>query len=177
MIVMDSNLYNGVRAEPKFLRYSPKKKLLLCMQLLIYILWYRDPTSLESISSGISRLSSYVTSNLPKRKSSTSPFDPHYQHYQQQQQEKEILQEEDELEDDMKDFDIITFSSFDKLEYADMNISCLLLGYHDGFQLWDITNPDNVHELCSIRDKEVFGTVSFIHIIKEKDQKPLLAIM
>lgn len=163
---MDSNLYNGVRAEPKFLR---------------------DPTSLESISSGISRLSSYVTSNLQKRKSSmTSPFDPQYQQYQQQllqqqQQQQQQLKDENSIaeeENDMEDVDTVTFAAFDKLEYRDStSISCLLLGYGDGFQLWDITNPDNVHELCSIRDKELFGTVSYIHIVKQEDEKPLLAVV
>lgn len=86
--------------------------------------------------------------------------------------------------------DTVTFASFDKLEYKTNSrkrpesISCLLLGYHDGFQIWDITNPDNVHELCSIRDKELFGTVSFIHIIKPSSSSssstregPLLAIV
>ncbi|KAI9248359.1 hypothetical protein EDC94DRAFT_625046 [Helicostylum pulchrum] len=157
---MDANAYTGVRAEPKFLR---------------------DPTSLESISSGISRISSYVTSNLPKRKSSmTSAFDPQFQQqYQQQQQiqqqQQQRKEEEEEELNDMEGYDTITYASFDKLEY--MNISCLLLGYHDGFQLWDITNPDNVHELCSIRDKDLFGTVSYIHLVKSTDEGPLLAII
>ena len=141
----------------------------------------RDPTSLESLSSGISRLSSYVASNLPKRKANLSPFDPQYQQYQQQllQQQQQQREEEPvtEEENDMEDFDTVTFAAFDKLEYKDSNISCLMLGYHDGFQLWDITNPDNVHELCSIRDKELFGTVSYIHILKEGEEKSLLAIM
>ena len=35
----------------------------------------RDPTSLEFISSGLSRFSSYVASNLPKRKPSF-PYEP-----------------------------------------------------------------------------------------------------
>jgi hypothetical protein len=55
-------------------------------------------------------------------------------------------------------------------------VSCLLLGYHDGFQLWDITNPDNVHEIYSVRDKELFGTVSFMHILNDK-KDATLAIM
>ncbi|KAF1799995.1 hypothetical protein FB192DRAFT_1449478 [Mucor lusitanicus] len=158
-------MYNGVRAEPKFLR---------------------DPTSFESISSGISRISSYVTSNLPKRKSSSmpSPFDPHYQQYQAQQQAQQQQQQAqqqqpamvDDVLDDMDDADTITFASFEKLEYRDKTMSCLLLGYHDGFQLWDITNPDNVHELVSIRDKEAFGVVSFIHIVQGQ-QEPVLAII
>lgn len=116
----------------------------------------------------------------------TSPFDPQYQQYQQQllqqqQQQQQQLKDENSIaeeENDMEDVDTVTFAAFDKLEYRDStSISCLLLGYGDGFQLWDITNPDNVHELCSIRDKELFGTVSYIHIVKQEDEKPLLAVV
>ncbi|KAG1058381.1 hypothetical protein G6F42_028701 [Rhizopus arrhizus] len=82
----------------------------------------------------------------------------------------------DDVLDDMDDVDTVTFASFEKLEYQDKTMSCLLLGYHDGFQLWDITNPDNVHELVSIRDKDTFGVVSFIHILQGQ-QEPVLAIM
>jgi len=40
---------------------------------------------------------------------------------------------------------------------------CLLLGYHDGFQIWDITHPDNVHEIVSIRDGN--DAVSFLKVM------------
>jgi hypothetical protein len=92
--------------------------------------------------------------------------------------EAQALEDSGGVEDDLEeDVDTITFSSFEKLEYKDStSISCLLLGYHDGFQLWDITNPDNVHEIYSIRDKEVFGTISFMHILNDK-QDATLAIM
>ncbi|CEJ05350.1 hypothetical protein RMCBS344292_19293 [Rhizopus microsporus] len=144
---MELPIYNGVRAEPKFLR---------------------DPTSLESISSGISKISSYVTSNLSKRRSNMIPIfeqQPHMPPPQQQQQQQQYIDEMtvEEVVDEDKNSDTITFASFDKLNE---NIMCLLLGYQDGFQLWDITNPDNVHEICSIRDKETFGTVSFIHLLR-----------
>ncbi|KAG1133355.1 hypothetical protein G6F42_001503 [Rhizopus arrhizus] len=86
-------------------------------------------------------------------------------------------EEEEEEEEEDKNADTVTFACFEKLN--NKRISCLLLGYQNGFQLWDITNPDNVHEICSIRDKEIFGTVSCIHlinndslaIITEKDNK------
>lgn len=108
----------------------------------------------------------------------TSPFDPQYHQQQQyqQQQRRKMEEEEEEEVNDMEGFDTITYASFDKLEYKDNNLSCLILGYHDGFQLWNISNPDNVHELSSIRDKDLFGTVSFIHIVKA-EEGPLLAIM
>ncbi|CAG8590641.1 9045_t:CDS:10, partial [Ambispora leptoticha] len=37
--------------------------------------------------------------------------------------------------------------------------------YPDGFQIWDITNLDDVHELTSIRDDENFGEVSYLKVI------------
>lgn len=112
----------------------------------------------------------------------TTPFDPQYQQYQQQQQQRMMdtmptsLDTAAAEEEDTEDLDTITFSAFEKLEYREKTISCLLLGYHDGFQMWDITNPDNVHEIFSIRDKDTFNTVSFIHILNNQ-QDPLLAIV
>ncbi|KAG0293146.1 hypothetical protein BGZ98_002308 [Dissophora globulifera] len=40
---------------------------------------------------------------------------------------------------------------------------CLLLGYADGFQIWDITHPDNIHEIVSIRDPG--NEVSFLKVL------------
>lgn len=42
-------------------------------------------------------------------------------------------------------------------------LKCLMVGYHDGFQIWDVSNPDNIHELCSIRDDKQFSNVTTIH--------------
>ncbi|KAI9483370.1 MAG: hypothetical protein EXX96DRAFT_557957 [Benjaminiella poitrasii] len=161
---METNMYNGVRAEPKFLR---------------------DPTSLESISSGISRLSSYVTSNLQKRKSSLimSPFDPQYQ---QPRVTEEVMTQPDIPDNEEDDnMDKVTFAVFENFQDKRwMKIPCLLLGYQDGFQIWDITNPDNVHEILSVRDKDTFHNVSFIHVLKtdgqqqqQQQQGPILAII
>ncbi|KAI8890122.1 hypothetical protein K501DRAFT_320098 [Backusella circina FSU 941] len=146
--------YNGVRAEPKFLK---------------------DPTSLESISSGISRLSSYVTSNLSKkRQSMASPMDTYYAPPPLPVEESEQESEEDEA-------DNVLFSAFDTLHLRHDKRNCLLMGYNDGFQIWDVTNPDNVHELCSVRDKERFGSVTYIHCLCKTDEEeypgPLLAIV
>lgn len=112
----------------------------------------------------------------------TTPFDPQYQQFQQQQQQQQQHQRMmdttslDNEEEDTDDLDTITFSAFEKLEYREKTISCLLLGYHDGFQIWDITNPDNVHEIFSIRDKDTLSTVSHIHILNNQ-QEPVLAIV
>lgn len=66
--------------------------------------------------------------------------------------------------------------------------SCLLLGYTDGFQVWDVSNPDNIHEICSVRDEELYHNVSYLHILsrphlpvdRDNDiwkQYPLLAVV
>lgn len=136
--------------------------------LFILNAFISDPTSFESLSSGISRISSYVASNLPKKRSSmTTTNTILYNQPSQRRFLEEIVleqeEEEEEEEEEDKNTDTVTFACFEKLN--NKRISCLLLGYQNGFQLWDITNPDNVHEICSIRDKETFGTVSCIHLI------------
>ncbi|RCH97349.1 Breast carcinoma amplified sequence 3, partial [Rhizopus stolonifer] len=77
------------------------------------------------------------------------------QHYSEQ-----VVEEEEEEEIDRE---TVTFAAFDTL---DQTKSCLMIGYQDGFQVWDITSPDNVHEICSIRDKETLGAVSCIHLLR-----------
>jgi hypothetical protein len=42
------------------------------------------------------------------------------------------------------------------------------LGYPDGFQIWDISNMDNVHELISIRDDENIGEVKVAKVCNNK---------
>ncbi|KAG2183400.1 hypothetical protein INT43_006406 [Umbelopsis isabellina] len=151
----------GVRAEPKFLR---------------------DPTSLESLSSGISRISTYVTSNLPKKRASLpsflSPFDPQYSHqymYGVPQQITAPMSSEvaesaaSEMDNSFKSYTTPTFAAFDSLtckkkdQKGQSRLKCLMVGYHDGFQIWDVNNPDNIHELCSIRDEKQFANVTTIH--------------
>ncbi|CAH1760359.1 3050_t:CDS:10 [Entrophospora sp. SA101] len=67
--------------------------------------------------------------------------------------------------------DVIVYSSFDELATASssrtnsINRSVLVLGYPDGFQIWDISNVDNVNELISIRDDEKIGEVKVAKII------------
>ncbi|KAI9312209.1 hypothetical protein BX666DRAFT_1989627 [Dichotomocladium elegans] len=180
--------YPGVRAEPKFLR---------------------DPTSLEFISSNLTRLSSYVASNFPKRRTNTfhNDMQPSFLSYQTQHNADTAMVppsptpvnqlpldgvsksvEEDGL-------DKVTFAAFQTMDSPrpDAGVSlrtlCLLLGYQDGFQIWDVSNPDNIHEICSIRDEEAFGTVAYLHIIAngrqeieqeaqgEKDPDTVLAIV
>ncbi|KAI9256468.1 hypothetical protein BDA99DRAFT_516465 [Phascolomyces articulosus] len=173
-----TNVYSGVRAEPRFLR---------------------DPTSLEFISSGLSRFSSYVASNLPKRKPSFPYNDPTLFAYHQQQHHQppppppspatpvsSSLDDKQQQEID-DETDNITYSAFQKLD-GDASSLCLLLGYADGFQVWNIANPDNIHEICSIRDEETYGVVSYLHVLAnpsindtEEDpfsnDRPLLAVV
>ncbi|KAI9307453.1 hypothetical protein BJ944DRAFT_176517 [Cunninghamella echinulata] len=181
----------GVRAEPKYLR---------------------DPTSFETLSSGLSRLSSYVTSNLPKRKPTFPPYlpaqDPQLLFYQQQllQQQRStaainnnnnnnnnnLTTDNNNATTTNKDEDndsteTITFASFEKFDSHLGKVSCLLLGYEQGFQLWNVSQPDNVHELASIRLDNI-GIVTKLHVLSTpalspskqdqyKDKRPLLAII
>ncbi|KAI1315027.1 hypothetical protein EDD11_001366 [Mortierella claussenii] len=65
--------------------------------------------------------------------------------------------------------DVVHFSAFDWID-AGSNLKnkssrrfCLLLGYADGFQIWDITHPDNIHEIVSIRN--TLKDVSFLKVL------------
>ncbi|KAI9498022.1 hypothetical protein BDB00DRAFT_800701 [Zychaea mexicana] len=171
-----TNVYPGVRAEPRFLR---------------------DPTSLEFISSGLSRFSSYVASNLPKRKPSFPYNDPALFTYQPPppppspstpissslEDNNKQNQQQHDVEDEL---DKVTYAVFQKMD-GDARSLWLLLGYADGFQVWDIANPDNIHEMCSIREDEAFGVVSHLHLLanppKDADddafshERPLLAVV
>ncbi|ORZ18750.1 hypothetical protein BCR42DRAFT_449894 [Absidia repens] len=182
----------GVRAEPKYLR---------------------DPTSFETLSSGLSRLSSYVSSNLPKIKTSTyppyvPPQDPHLLFYQQQllqqqraaaaatqtdpsanrhilpaspssssvtssnadstlptEQHQSYKQPQQQQHQQQDSVESITFAKFDKIDTMTSGIlSCLLLGYEHGFQLWNISQPENIHEVASVRN-DTLGTVIKMHIL------------
>jgi hypothetical protein len=47
-----------------------------------------------------------------------------------------------------------------------------MLGYPDGFQIWDVSSVENIHELISIRDEETFGEVTYIKVcINWKENK------
>ncbi|ORX50916.1 hypothetical protein DM01DRAFT_1337518 [Hesseltinella vesiculosa] len=169
----------GVRAEPKYLR---------------------DPTSLETISSGLSRLSSYVASNIPLRKPSLAPYipphDPQLFYYQQQllqqqqqQQQQQRLASSAAVKDDDAAADAletITFASFDTMATVDGELMVLLLGYEEGFQLWNVSQPENVRELVSVRS-ESLGAIVKLHVLSTPsyhikndpyaDLRPLLAII
>jgi hypothetical protein len=199
----------------------------------------RDPTSLESLSSGISRISSYVTSNLPKKRASLPsflpPFDPQYNPQYMygvpqaipvtvspQASESHISGTiSRDVDPSLDGHTTPTYAAFDTLSvrrkdqkgqtrYATpflgsakrilsklltsfhcARVKCLMIGYQDGFQIWDVSNPDNIHELCSIRDEDQFANVTTIHSLvaprkdrgvgKDSDpyegQRPLIAIV
>ncbi|KAL2943880.1 Autophagy-related protein 18f [Bienertia sinuspersici] len=55
--------------------------------------------------------------------------------------------------DDDARHDQVLWAGFDKLEFAgDIVRQVLLLGYRSGFQVWDVEEADNVHELVSKYD-------------------------
>jgi len=90
-----------------------------------------------------------------------------------------------------------TYAAFDTLsvrrkdQKGQTRVKCLMIGYQDGFQIWDVSDPDNIHELCSIRDEDQFANVTTIHslVAPRKDrgvgknsdpyegQRPLIAIV
>ncbi|KAG0267750.1 Breast carcinoma amplified sequence 3 [Actinomortierella ambigua] len=146
---------HGVRAEPVFIR---------------------DPSALESLSSVLTGVSSYVANTLPASFSlpargfttpsgtgnhhSPSPVHPLQTSPGHPQENIGVL----------ASGDVVLFSAFDWMETTSSvkgkpaRRFCLLLGYMDGFQIWDITHPDNIHEIISIRQPQE-GEVSFLKVL------------
>ncbi|CAG8542159.1 26_t:CDS:10 [Dentiscutata heterogama] len=155
---------NGVKADPKLLR---------------------DPSALESISSVISGWSSYVAHSLPNsiaslRKistNSTNDYQPpinYYPDYLPHQLTNDMSSQSFPIPDGLfdKKKDVILYAAFDEIitsasntHNCEKNQSVLLLGYPDGFQIWNVSDIDNIHELMSIRDEENIGQVTCIKSI------------
>ncbi|KAF7833879.1 autophagy-related protein 18f-like [Senna tora] len=82
------------------------------------------------------------------------------------------------------DHDQVIWAGFDKLEgEGDVIRQVLLLGYRSGFQVWDVEDSKNVHDLVSRHD----GPVSFMQMLpkpiaskrsadKFADRRPLLVV-
>ncbi|KAG0346931.1 Breast carcinoma amplified sequence 3 [Podila humilis] len=163
---------------------------------------FTDPSALESLSSVLTGVSSYVANTLPTSFSMptrgfTSPSNQDHQgnpnsthpyHSGQSQHANPLLGQENVYM--LTNGDAVRFSAFDWIDSGDRNKStrrfCLLLGYVDGFQIWDITHPDNIHEIVSVREKE--NDVSFIKVLPTpripagkvdqfEQDRPLLAII
>ncbi|CAG8443758.1 952_t:CDS:10 [Cetraspora pellucida] len=159
---------NGVKADPKFLR---------------------DPSALESISSAIYELSSYVAYSLPTsltslRKTATNATNPTNDfkapiNYHKGHLSHQFAGDMDSVPDGLfeKKRDVITYAAFDEILTCSndayksaKNQSVLFLGYPDGFQIWDISSADNIHEIISIRDEENLGRVICIKPIPNPSQ-------
>ncbi|KAK7262650.1 hypothetical protein RJT34_30225 [Clitoria ternatea] len=86
--------------------------------------------------------------------------------------------------DDDTDRDQVIWAGFDTLEgQGDVTRKLLLLGYLSGFQVWDVDDSNNVHDLVSRHD----GPVSFMQMVpspivskrpedKFADRRPLLVV-
>ncbi|XP_021758792.1 autophagy-related protein 18f-like [Chenopodium quinoa] len=86
--------------------------------------------------------------------------------------------------DDDARHDQVLWAGFDKLEFEGDNVrQVLLLGYRSGFQVWDVEEAHNVHDLVSKHD----GPVSFLQMLpkplptmasedKFSDSRPLLVV-
>ncbi|KAG0210436.1 hypothetical protein BGX28_009345, partial [Mortierella sp. GBA30] len=173
----------GVRAEPVFIR---------------------DPSALESLSSVITGVSSYVANTLPApfsmpARGFTSPSSPNfpgntsspYYYPAAQGSANPLLGNHQDQVCVLTNGDVVLFSAFDWIESGAVGKNkiqrrfCLLLGYADGFQIWDITHPDNIHEIASVRNAE--SEVSFIKVLPSprasgksdlfEQHRPLMAVV
>ncbi|KAF0453413.1 autophagy-related protein 18f isoform x2 [Gigaspora margarita] len=158
---------NGIKADPKFLR---------------------DPSALESISSAIYELSSYVAYSLPTsltslRKTPVNSINDYQSsiNYHKGQLSHQFTGDVDSVPDGLfeKKKDVIVYAAFDEILTCSndayksaKNQSVLFLGYPDGFQIWDISSADNIHELISIRDEENLGQVICIKPIPNSRHIP-----
>ncbi|KAF9100012.1 Breast carcinoma amplified sequence 3 [Mortierella sp. AD031] len=175
----------GVRAEPVFIR---------------------SPSALESLSSVITGVSSYVANSLPTTfamptRGFTSPSSPafpgnpsspYYYPPAAQGSSNPLLGSQQDSVCVLTNGDVVLFSAFDWIEAGPLVKNrtsrrfCLLLGYADGMQIWDITHPDNIHEIVSVRDPD--SEVSLLKVLPSPrvpagkiDQfeqvRPLLAVI
>ncbi|CAG8538811.1 9884_t:CDS:10 [Diversispora eburnea] len=164
------NSVSGVKAVPKFLR---------------------DPSALESISSALYGISSYVAylpNTLRKVTSNSSSNDlqpsiNYYSDYSQHQFSGDIDPQLHSVPDGGGHFEkkkySIVYSAFDEIISTNsasltgqINQSVLLLGYHDGFQIWNVSSPENIRELISLRDDEKYGKVTCIKVISNPCNTP-----
>ncbi|KAI9232248.1 MAG: hypothetical protein BYD32DRAFT_173404 [Podila humilis] len=160
----------------------------------------RDPSALESLSSVLTGVSSYVANTLPTSFSMptrgfTSPSNQAFPgntgaihpYLGGQGQHANPLQGQENVYM-LTNGDAVHFSAFDWIDggFRTSRRFCLLLGYADGFQIWDITHPDNIHEIASVREKE--KDVSFVKVLPSpripagkvdqfEQDRPLVAII
>ncbi|KAF9546007.1 Breast carcinoma amplified sequence 3 [Mortierella hygrophila] len=174
----------GVRAEPVFIR---------------------DPSALESLSSVLTGVSSYVANTLPTSfsmptrgfNSPSSPAFPGnpsspYYYPTAQGTSNPLLGGNQDSVCILTNGDVVHFSAFDWIDAGPMAKNrtsrrfCLLLGYADGMQIWDITHPDNIHEIFSARDPD--NEVSLLKVLPSprvpsgkfdlfEQYRPLLAVI
>ncbi|KAL1919174.1 uncharacterized protein VTP21DRAFT_2556 [Calcarisporiella thermophila] len=138
----------GVRVEPKY---------------------FRDPTTRESISSLVHTVTSYAQ-NISRRLS--TPHVPSFPHPNvsdprlRHAPHPPFAVDEQHLQ--YTNFTTPSGEEIDsngilcsKFAWLDRSRFCLLLGYNDGFQVWDASDPNNIHELVSVRDQQL-GPVTWI---------------
>lgn len=113
---------------------------------------------MESISSYIHGFSSYVTQSLPSKLTQQQTINP---------EPVTTIKAKTTAIVSREDVTSITFVRICRVDWDIPENSqkpmCLFLGYRDGFQIWDLTNSDNIEELISIRRD--FGTVMAIEVL------------
>jgi hypothetical protein len=79
--------------------------------------------------------------------------------------------------------DIITWASFDYIPLGNRRHQILILSYVNGFQVWDIQDPLNVHEILSKREGPIKCVKVLPHPLKTEtenhpfyNKRPLLAV-
>ncbi|CAG8450463.1 5355_t:CDS:10 [Acaulospora colombiana] len=138
----------------------------------------RDPSTLESISSALYGLSSYLPTSLVSLRKATIT-DPHpsinyhadyISHQFSGDADSPLHQVSDGPFEKKKD--VIVYSAFDEIILVNsvnssgpISQSVLVLGYPDGFQIWNVSSLDNIHELVSIRNEDKIGQVTCIKVI------------
>ncbi|ORY03611.1 hypothetical protein K493DRAFT_311645 [Basidiobolus meristosporus CBS 931.73] len=118
--------------------------------------YFRDPTSLHSISSVLHGISSYVAHSLPESlsrvKRTSLGVDTPCNAVRGAHGESGTLTPERKKVVAYASFNWITgYFSHDGADSGPQRKPCLLLGYNDGFQIWDLSDTDNICEMASVR--------------------------
>eukprot|EP01116_Phalansterium_solitarium_P011270 TRINITY_DN268_c0_g1_i5.p1 TRINITY_DN268_c0_g1~~TRINITY_DN268_c0_g1_i5.p1 ORF type:complete len:332 (+),score=35.27 TRINITY_DN268_c0_g1_i5:143-1138(+) len=97
-----------------------------------------ETSYLDSFSSYLQGLSSYIPHSIKKQIVPKGP--------------PAVLEEKD----------LILWSAFDLLDVRGVEHQCLVFAYSNGFQIWDLHDPENVHEVLSRRE----GPVKCVKVIQ-----------
>ncbi|KAK9766591.1 hypothetical protein K7432_004220 [Basidiobolus ranarum] len=129
--------------------------------------YFRDPTSLHSISSVLHGISTYVAHSLPESlsrvKRTSIKLDSPYNTTRGSPGEGGMMTPERKKTVTYASFSWITGQfSHNSTDSSSHRRLCLLLGYTDGFQIWDLTDTDNICEAVSFRDQSEIRSIEVL---------------